>query len=169
MFFSIFVFSNSCCYLTGYLFVGSFIDYPCLLICLGLAKLTTDPRLTIRKGALEVLFDILKDHGHIFSPPFWASIFESVIYPIFTNKPDGGSDSNTEEEPSGALETQTLASRCLVDLYCEVFDAVRPELSQVMTIVVGFIKSPYQQAATAGVAQLQRLTENLGGELNGSE
>lgn len=136
----------------------------------GLAKLTTDPRLTIRKGALEVLFDILKDHGHIFSPPFWASIFESVIYPIFTNKPNAASENNTEEEePSGALETQILASRCLVDLYCEVFDSVRPELSQVITIVVDFIKSPYQQAASAGVAQLQRLTENLGGELNGSE
>ncbi|KAJ4758279.1 Brefeldin A-inhibited guanine nucleotide-exchange protein 1 [Rhynchospora pubera] len=135
----------------------------------GLAKLTTDPRLTIRKGALEVLFDILKDHGHIFSPPFWASIFESVIYPIFVNKPDTASDSNGEEEASKALETQIVASRCLVDLYCEVFDAVRPELGQVITIVVGFIKSPYQQAASAGVAQLQRLTENLGGELNGRE
>ena len=83
---------------------------------------------------------------------------------------DAASENNTEvEEPSGALETQILASRCLVDLYCEVFDVVRPELSQVITIVVDFIKSPYQQAATAGVAQLQRLTENLGGELNGSE
>jgi brefeldin A-inhibited guanine nucleotide-exchange protein len=155
--------------LNGYLFVGSFIDYAFLLLLfLGLAKLTTDSRLTIRKGALEVLFDILKDHGQNFSPPFWASIFESVIYPIFTNKSDAGSDSKSEE-PTGALETQILASRCLVDLYCEVFDAIRPELSQVMSIVVGFIKSPYQQAATAGVAQLQRLTENLGGELNGSE
>ncbi|KAJ3679015.1 hypothetical protein LUZ60_017026 [Juncus effusus] len=135
----------------------------------GLAKLTTDSRLTIRKGALEVLFDILKDHGHLFSPPFWASIFETVIYPIFSNKSDVLSDTSTEDEASSALETQILASRCLVDLYPTVFDAVRPELGSVVNIVVGFIKSPYQQAAGAGVAHMQRLMENLGSLLTSGE
>ncbi|KAK4848216.1 hypothetical protein QYF36_010454 [Acer negundo] len=46
---------------------------------LRISKLTSDTRSTIRKSSLEVLFNILKDHGHLFN---------SIIFPIF----NGGSD-----------------------------------------------------------------------------
>ncbi|KAK6916848.1 Sec7 domain [Dillenia turbinata] len=51
----------------------------------GLSKLTSDPCGTIRKSALEVLFNILKDHGHLFSWQFWNVIFNSVIFPSFNS------------------------------------------------------------------------------------
>ena len=42
----------------------------------GLSELTFDSRPPIRKSALEVLFDILKDHGGLFSASFWARVFD---------------------------------------------------------------------------------------------
>eukprot|EP00899_Mesostigma_viride_P004348 jgi/Mesvir1/13914/Mv16037-RA.1 len=60
----------------------------------GLSELTFDPRPSIRKSALEVLFDTLKFHGHMFTSAFWQRVFESVLFPIFdavrrTKDPDG--------------------------------------------------------------------------------
>lgn len=49
----------------------------------GLSELTFDPRQEIRTSGLDVLFDILKYHGHSFSESFWARILDSVLLPIF--------------------------------------------------------------------------------------
>ncbi|CAI5509907.1 unnamed protein product [Closterium sp. Naga37s-1] len=49
----------------------------------GLSELTFDPRPDIRKSALEVLFDTLRFHGHMFSAALWERVFESVLFPIF--------------------------------------------------------------------------------------
>eukprot|EP00897_Mesotaenium_endlicherianum_P001745 jgi/Mesen1/1599/ME000134S00728 len=49
----------------------------------GLSELTFDPRPDIRKSALEVLFDTLRFHGHMFSPALWERVFDSVLFPIF--------------------------------------------------------------------------------------
>ncbi|URE11960.1 hypothetical protein MUK42_02632 [Musa troglodytarum] len=57
----------------------------------GLSKLTSDPRPTIRKGALEVFFYILKDHGSKLSEAEWKDILvplkESAasMLPVFSN------------------------------------------------------------------------------------
>ncbi|KAL6561983.1 Protein big1 [Orobanche gracilis] len=55
----------------------------------GLSKLTSDPRAAIRKSALEVLFNILKDHGHLFSQSFWGNVFKCAIFPLFNSIVDG--------------------------------------------------------------------------------
>ncbi|KAI3796527.1 hypothetical protein L1987_39201 [Smallanthus sonchifolius] len=49
----------------------------------GLSELSFDPRPEIRKGALEALFDTLRNHGHHFSLPLWEKVFDSVLFPIF--------------------------------------------------------------------------------------
>ncbi|MBA0843149.1 hypothetical protein Goarm_000363, partial [Gossypium armourianum] len=51
----------------------------------GLSKLTTDSRPAIRKSSLKVLFNILKDHGHLFSRTFWIGVFSSIVLPIFND------------------------------------------------------------------------------------
>ncbi|KAF0935706.1 hypothetical protein E2562_035754 [Oryza meyeriana var. granulata] len=136
----------------------------------GLARLTTDTRPTIRKGAVEVLFDILKDHGHLFSQSFWRNIFESVIYPLFSSAsstPNG--DINTTEDDSWNSETKTVAVKCLVNLYITFFDVMRPELSRVTSVVANFIISPYKQSASTGLSVFQRLTEGLASKLSKEE
>ncbi|KAF7084153.1 hypothetical protein CFC21_087832 [Triticum aestivum] len=136
----------------------------------GLARLTTDTRPTIRKGAVEVLFDILKDHGELFSQSFWTNIFGSVIYPLFNGEirtPNGQSDST--EDDSWNFETKTVAVKCLVDLYVTFFDVMRPELTRVTSVVTSFIRSAYRQSASTGMSVFQRLTEGLASKLSRDE
>ncbi|KAE8721283.1 Brefeldin A-inhibited guanine nucleotide-exchange protein 2 [Hibiscus syriacus] len=49
----------------------------------GLSELSFDTRPEIRKSALQVLFETLRNHGHFFSLPLWERVFESVLFPIF--------------------------------------------------------------------------------------
>ncbi|OEL17658.1 Brefeldin A-inhibited guanine nucleotide-exchange protein 1 [Dichanthelium oligosanthes] len=139
----------------------------------GLARLTTDSRPTIRKGAVEVLFDILQDHGHLFSQSFWANIFESVIYPLFSSEsfaPNGHISSvNSTEDDSWNFETKMVALKCLADLYITFFEVMRPELSRVTSVVTNFIRSPYKQSASTGLSVFQRLTEGLASKLSNDE
>ncbi|CAL0317405.1 unnamed protein product [Lupinus luteus] len=147
----------------------------------GLSKLTSDPRSAIRKSSLEVLFNILKDHGHLFSRTFWDSIFCSVIFPVY-NSVSGKRDMSLQEgqcSPSSVSvyhegvtwdsETSSVAAECLIDLFVNFFDMVRSQLPGVVSVLTGFIRSPVQGPASTGVAGLVRLTGDLGGRLSEEE
>ncbi|KAL7082955.1 hypothetical protein ACP275_14G132100 [Erythranthe tilingii] len=145
----------------------------------GLSKLTSDPRAAIRKSALEVLFNILKDHGHLFTQSFWANIFKCEIFPIF-GFPLDSKEAYKEEgcfspvsgplHPDGGSiwdsESSVVAAECLIDLFVQFFDLVRAQLHQVVSILVGFIRSQGQGPSSAGVAALMRLAADLRGKLS---
>ncbi|KAL0386805.1 UNVERIFIED_CONTAM: Brefeldin A-inhibited guanine nucleotide-exchange protein 1 [Sesamum radiatum] len=140
----------------------------------GLSKLTWDPRSAIRKSALEVLFNILKDHGHLFPQPFWAYVFNCAIFPIFTvdskeaRKEDSGSLNSGPMHPDGSLwdsVTSVVAAECLIDLFIHFFDLIRAQLHGVVSILVEFVISPGQGPSSAGVAALMRLAADLRGKL----
>ncbi|KAL5858677.1 hypothetical protein ACOSQ3_006135 [Xanthoceras sorbifolium] len=147
----------------------------------GLSKLTSDTRSTIRKSSLEVLFNILKDHGHLFSRPFWIGVFNSVIFPIFNGGSDkrdtrvkDNQDSPTSQSPrlEGSAwdsETFAVAMHCLVDLFVSFFDVVRTQLPNLVSILAGVIRSPVQGPASTGVAALMQLAGKLGGRLSEDE
>ncbi|CAJ2633479.1 unnamed protein product [Trifolium pratense] len=144
----------------------------------GLSKLTYDPRSAIRKSSLEVLFNILKDHGHLFSRTFWNSIFCSVIFPVYNsvcgkrdmNILDGHSSVSVHTEGSTwDYETSPVAAECLIDLFVTFFDMVRSQLPGVVSVLTGFIRSPVQGPASTGVAGLMRLTGDLGKRLSEEE
>lgn len=138
--------------------------------------MTSDPRSAIRKSALEVLFNILKDHGHLFPHLFWINVFKSVIYPIFSPVNDSTEAQVKYDQSSfksryipldGCLwdsETSVAAAQCLVDLFVNFFGMVRSELPSVVSIMVGFIKGSGKDPATTGVASLMRLAGDLGGK-----
>ncbi|KAJ0988116.1 hypothetical protein J5N97_006472 [Dioscorea zingiberensis] len=142
----------------------------------GLSKLTSDSRPTIRKGALEVLFNILKDHGHLFSRSFWANIFKSVIYPIFSNahhvhvgQASPGQSSSQLEETPWSSETDAVAAQCLVDLFVNFFDVVRSQLTNVVVILTDYLRAPYHKSASTGVASFLHLTGTLGSKFSENE
>lgn len=139
----------------------------------GLARLTSDSRLTIGKSAVGVLFDILKDHGHLFSQSFWANIFQSVIYPLFSSQRSRASDltltSNIIDDDFSTLETQTLAMKSLVVIFVNFFDVMRPELARIASIVTYFIRSPYKHSASIGVSAFLRLVDGVGSKLSKEE
>ncbi|KAK8981814.1 hypothetical protein V6N11_049306 [Hibiscus sabdariffa] len=147
----------------------------------GLSKLTSDSRLAIRKSSLEVLFNILNDHGHLFSQTFWLGVFSSVVLPIFNGvceKRDKAvkteQDSSTADSPhrdgsTWDIETFTVASQCLVDLFISFYDVLRPQLSDVVYILTGYLRSSVQGPASIGVAAMSRLTGKLGSRLSEDE
>ncbi|XP_041997061.1 brefeldin A-inhibited guanine nucleotide-exchange protein 1-like [Salvia splendens] len=136
----------------------------------GLSKLTSDPRAAIRKGALEVLFNILKDHGQLFTQPFWANVFNCAIFPIFRISVD--IKDSGPLHPEGNVwdsETSIVAAECLIDLFVHFFDMVRTQMHGVVSILVGFMKSPGQGPSSAAVAALMRLANDLGSKLSEDE
>lgn len=124
-----------------------------------------------------MLFNILKDHGHLFSSPFWNSLFGSVIFPLYdsvSGKRDLNDQSSTSVSvhPEGSTwdsETSAVAAECLIDLFVTFFDVVRSQLPGVVLVLTDFIRSPVQGPASTGVAGLVRLTGELGSRFSEEE
>ncbi|XP_011000850.1 PREDICTED: brefeldin A-inhibited guanine nucleotide-exchange protein 1-like [Populus euphratica] len=144
----------------------------------GLSKLASDPRSAIRKSALEVLFNILNDHGHLFSRSFWITVFNSVIFPIFSGVSDKkdvkDQDSSTSASPhtersTWDSETSAVAVQCLVDLFVSFFNVIRCQLQSIVSILTGFVRSPVKGPASTGVAALLRLAGELGSRISEDE
>ncbi|XP_017235216.1 brefeldin A-inhibited guanine nucleotide-exchange protein 1 [Daucus carota subsp. sativus] len=142
----------------------------------GLSRLTSDPRSAIRKSALEVLFNILKDHGHLFSQQFWISIFSTVIYPVFESA-SNNKESHVQDQSliaSGSplpqsqpwdSETIAVAAQCLVDIFVSFYTVVRSQLVGLVSILAVFITSTGKGYASTGVGALMRLVKDLGSRL----
>jgi len=123
---------------------------------------------------LEVLFETLRNHGHLFSLPLWERVFESILFPIFdyvrhSIDPSGSSSPVNEVEADGELdqdawlyETCTLALQLVVDLFVNFYDTVNPLLRKVLMLLVSFIKRPHQSLAGIGIAAFIRLMSNAG-------
>uniref|UniRef100_A0A453II68 Mon2 C-terminal domain-containing protein n=1 Tax=Aegilops tauschii subsp. strangulata TaxID=200361 RepID=A0A453II68_AEGTS len=141
----------------------------------GLSELTFDLRPEIRKSSLQVLFDTLRNHGHVFSLPLWEKVFDSVLFPIFDYvrhaiDPSGGSSQGQSAENDPAeldqdawmYETCTLALQLVVDLFVKFYDTVHPLLKKVLSLLTSFIKRPHQSLAGIGIAAFVRLMSSAG-------
>lgn len=140
----------------------------------GLSELSFEPRPEVRKSALDVLFETLRNHGHLFSLSLWEQIFESVLFPIFDYvghaiDPSGSSPQDNEVETNGELdqdawfyETCTLALQLVVDIFVNFYTTVNPLLRNVLMLLVSFIKRPHQSLAGIGIAAFVRLMSNAG-------
>ncbi|KAL9359846.1 hypothetical protein Peur_047969 [Populus x canadensis] len=141
----------------------------------GLSELSFDPRPEVRKSALQVLFETLRSHGHLFSLPLWERVFESVLFPIFDyvrhaidppggNSPEQGIDGDMGELDQDAwlYGTCTLALQLVVDLFVKFYNTVNPLLRKVLSLLISFIRRPHQSLAGIGIAAFVRLMSNAG-------
>ncbi|GAB2271567.1 Brefeldin A-inhibited guanine nucleotide-exchange protein 2 [Dionaea muscipula] len=139
----------------------------------GLSELSFDPRPEIRKSALQILFDTLRNHGHLFSLALWEKVFESVLFRIFdyvrhaidSSGDNGeGNDGNIPEfdQDSWLYETCTLSLELVVDLFVKFYYTVNPLLTKVLMLLVSFIRRPHQSLAGIGIAAFVRLVSNAG-------
>ncbi|XVF22695.1 hypothetical protein REPUB_Repub12eG0193100 [Reevesia pubescens] len=141
----------------------------------GLSELSFDPRPEIRKSALQVLFETLRNHGNLFSLPLWERVFESVLFPIFdyvrhaidpsgSDSPEQGivNDMDELDQDAWLYETCTLALQLVVDLFVNFYSTVNPLLRKVLSLLVSFIKRPHQSLAGIGIAAFVRLMSNAG-------
>ncbi|ESW06891.1 hypothetical protein PHAVU_010G085000 [Phaseolus vulgaris] len=141
----------------------------------GLSELSFDPRPEIRKSALDVLFETLRNHGHLFSLNLWERVFESILFPIFDYvrhaiDPSGSSspvneveaDDGEHDSDAWLYETCTLALQLVVDLFVNFYNTVNPLLRKVLLLLVNFINRPHQSLAGIGIAAFVRLMSNAG-------
>lgn len=125
-----------------------------------------------------MLFNILMDHGSLFSRPFWNAIFKFVVFPILgcrddtdenevndDKSPQTTKDSSPRRSPWDS-ETSSVAAERLVDLFVTYFTVVRSQLPNAVTVLADFIKSPGPGPAKTGIAALVRLTNELGTRLS---
>ncbi|KAL1219207.1 Brefeldin A-inhibited guanine nucleotide-exchange protein 2 [Cardamine amara subsp. amara] len=144
----------------------------------GLSELSFDPRPEIRKSALQIMFDTLRNHGHLFSLQLWEKVFESVLFPIFdyvrhSIDPSGedesadqgsyGGDADELDHDAWLYETCTLALQLVVDLFVKFYTTVNPLLKKVLMLLVSFIKRPHQSLAGIGIAAFVRLMSDADG------
>ncbi|KAF9663546.1 hypothetical protein SADUNF_Sadunf17G0062600 [Salix dunnii] len=114
----------------------------------SLSELSFDPRPEIRKSALQVLFETVRNHGHLFSLPLWERVFESVLFPIFDYvrhaiDPTGGDppeqgidgDSGELDQDAWLYETCTLALQLVVDLFVKFYNTANPLLKKVLLLL----------------------------------
>ncbi|XP_039014539.1 brefeldin A-inhibited guanine nucleotide-exchange protein 1-like [Hibiscus syriacus] len=147
----------------------------------GLSKLTSDSRPAIQKSSLNVLFNILKDHGHLFSQTFWISVFSSIVLPIFNGtceksdmavKDKQDSPTSKSPHPDGSTwdtEISELAARCLVDLFICHHSVLRPQISNVISILIEYLRSSMKSSANTAVTAISRLTRELGSRFSEDE
>ncbi|KAG4110589.1 hypothetical protein ERO13_D13G057801v2 [Gossypium hirsutum] len=147
----------------------------------GLSKLTTDSRPAIRKSSLKVLFNILKDRGHLFSRTFWIGVFSYIVLPIFNDackrtdmavKDEQVSPTSKSPHPDGSTwdtEILEVTARCLVDLFICYYNLLRPQISNVVSILIGHLKSPTKGSASTAFAAIFRLTAELGSRFSEDE
>ncbi|KAH6828986.1 SEC7-like guanine nucleotide exchange family protein [Perilla frutescens var. hirtella] len=140
----------------------------------GLSELSFDPRPEIRKSAVQLLFDTLRNYGQHFSLALWEKVFESVLFRIFDDARraiDPSSDESAHadngdveelDQDSWLYETCTLALQLVVDLFVNFYDTVNPLLKKVLMLLVSFIKRPHQSLAGIGIAAFVRLMSNAG-------
>ncbi|GMH00579.1 hypothetical protein Nepgr_002418 [Nepenthes gracilis] len=139
----------------------------------GLSELSFDPRPEIRKTALQILFDTLRNHGHLFSLPLWERVFESVLFRIFDyvrhaidSSGDDRQDNDGEipefDQDSWLYETCTLSLELVVDLFVKFYSTVNPLLRRVLILLVSFIRRPHQSLAGIGIAAFVRLISSAG-------
>lgn len=139
----------------------------------GLSELTFDLRPEIRKSAMEILFETLRNHGHLFTLPLWERVFDSVLFPIFDYvrhaiDPSGESlaqgleNDGSDDQDAWLYETCTLALQLVVDLFLNFYGTVSPLLQKVLLLLTSFIKRPHQSLAGIGIAAYVRLMTNAG-------
>ncbi|KAM0072435.1 putative Sec7 domain, mon2, dimerization and cyclophilin-binding domain, Sec7 domain superfamily [Helianthus debilis subsp. tardiflorus] len=133
----------------------------------GLSELSFDPRPEIRESALQVLFDTLRNYGHLFSLSLWGKVFDSALFPIFDyvrHASDSSTNTDTDEldQDSWLYETCTLALQLVMDLFVNFYDTVNPLLEKVLVLLVSFIKRPHQSLAGIGIAAFVRLMSSAG-------
>lgn len=149
--------------------IASFVSFA------GLSELSFDPRPEIRKSALQILFDTLRNHGQHFSLPLWERVFESVLFRMFDyvrhaidpsteNSFGEGAHGDIAEfdQDSWLYETCTLSLELIVDLFVKFYSTVNPLLKKVLMLLVSFIKRPHQSLAGIGIAAYVRLISNSG-------
>nr|GMC87479.1 brefeldin A-inhibited guanine nucleotide-exchange protein 1 [Ipomoea batatas] len=111
----------------------------------------------------------IRSSVQLFGRVLWSSARDKTESELkdYQSSPRSGSS-----QPDGRLwdsETSTVAAQCLADIFISFYDVARSQLPGVISILVGFIRSPGQGPASTGVSSLIHLAGELRGRLSEEE
>lgn len=131
---------------------------------IGISGLSFDSRQEIRTTAIEILFETLRSHGHLFSLHLWERIFESVIFPIFVHRTETENqvcNGHVQEEEEWVYEeTCTMALQLIVDVVVNFYNSTNPLLKTVVDLLTGFMRKPHKSLAMISISSFIRLMSN---------
>jgi C-terminal region of Mon2 protein len=144
-------------------------------LLIGLTELTFDPRPAVRISALEVLFDILTEHGACYSERFWAKVFERMLLPIFDSVQVEDVDFATfssgraSEEASRERWLYETCSHCLhnlINLIVKFYPLVHRQVPKVLLKIRAFMLRTHHSLACVGVTAMERLISRTGPQMS---
>jgi brefeldin A-inhibited guanine nucleotide-exchange protein len=144
-------------------------------LLIGLTELTFDPRPAVRRSALDVLFDILMEHGACYSEGFWAKVFERMLLPIFDSvqvddidfATFSSKDAGQAEEQSDRwlYETCSVCLEHLIDLMVKFYPLVHTQLPPVLAKIKSFMLRTHHSLACVGVTAMEKLITRSGPQM----
>eukprot|EP00850_Spirogloea_muscicola_P004831 SM000021S06464 [mRNA] locus=s21:481229:489789:+ [translate_table: standard] len=136
----------------------------------GLSDLTSDPRDEVRRCALEVLFDLLKERGKKFSPSFWENVFNRVLFPIFDYVRHAGKDGSRPGSANIWLrETCIHCLQLLCDLFCTFYKEVAFMLPSLLGLLLDCATRPDPGLAAISVSAMLRLMDAGGAQFSSQD
>ncbi|WFD39955.1 guanine nucleotide exchange protein for ADP-robosylation factor [Malassezia japonica] len=122
--------------------------------------LMTGDDLEVRRVALDALFGLLKEHGAEFTPTFWDTVCQDVLFPIFNvlrNRSDVTRFSSQEDMSVWLSTTMIQALRHLVELWTYYFDTLQRRLAGLLELLCACICQENDTLARIGTTCLREL------------
>ncbi|WFC97503.1 guanine nucleotide exchange protein for ADP-robosylation factor [Malassezia yamatoensis] len=122
--------------------------------------LMTGDDLEVRRVALEALFGLLREHGAQFTPTFWDTVCQDVVFPIFNvlrNRSDLTRFSSQEDMSVWLSTTMIQALRNLVELWTFYFDTLKKRLAGLLELLCACICQENDTLARIGTTCLREL------------
>ncbi|KAK9677003.1 hypothetical protein RND81_11G115400 [Saponaria officinalis] len=131
----------------------------------SLSDLTSDPRVEVRRCAVEVLFDLLNKRGSKFSTSFWETIFQRVLFPIFDHVRRSGEEAIVLSSDDQWLHEISVHS---MQLLCNLLNTYYKEVSFMIPSLINFlvdcVKKTEESVGSTALGALVQLIE-AGGRL----
>jgi hypothetical protein len=145
-------------------------------LLIGLTELTFDPRSAVRRSALDVLFDILTEHGSCYSEGFWEKVFERMLLPIFDSVrvdevdfstfPNREASQEEEQSDRWLYETCSVCLDHLIDLVVKFYPLVRKQLPSVLLKIKSFMMRTHHSLACVGVTAMEKVITKCGPKMD---
>ena len=122
--------------------------------------LMTGDDLEVRRVALEALFGLLREHGAQFTPEFWDTVCQDVLFPIFNvlrNRSDVTRFASQEDMSVWLSTTMIQALRHLVELWTHYFDTLKQRLAGLLELLCACICQENDTLARIGTTCLREL------------
>ena len=149
----------------------------------GLAELAFDVRSSIRRSALDVLYDTLKFHGEVFSASLWDKVFDAILFPIFRSVQEcreaaadadecaqahKSSTENDEEmlDDSFVQDTYAYTLKLVVNLTVQFHRKVSAVWDRLLSLLASLMQRRDRRISSASIRSAHGLLSGVGKQMS---